>query len=224
MELSPFTMQVLKNFATINSNIVIKEGSTIMTVSEAKNVLGHAVVEEHFPREIGIYDLNEFLNVLSLVERPRVRFEEQSMLIGDSVGRAQIRYFYSDPEMLTSPSKPIEMPAADVSFSLDQGTLGNLKRAASALGHSEVSITGGNGLVTLTVLDNDNPTSNSYSIDVDGQYNDDNFNFILNIGNLKLIPGDYRVNITSKLISEFVSAEGNLKYWLALEKTSTYGA
>jgi hypothetical protein len=224
MELSPFTMQVLKNFATINSNIVIKEGSTIMTVSEAKNVLGCATVEEHFPREFGIYDLNEFLNVLSLVEKPRVKFEEQSMLIGDSTGRAQIRYFFSDTEMLTSPSKPIDMPHAEVTFSLDQGTLGNLKRAASALGHSEVSITGGNGVVTLTVLDNENSTSNTYSIDVAGQYEDDNFNFIMNIGNLKLIPGDYNVKITSKLISEFTSVESNLKYWLALEKSSTYGA
>jgi len=224
MELSNFTMQVLKNFATINSNIVIKEGSTIMTVSEAKNVLASATVEERFSQEFGIYDLSEFLNVLGLVDEPRVRFEEKSMLIGDRTGRVQIRYFYSNTEMLTSPSKPIAMPVTDVSFTLDTNTLSNLKRAASALGHSEVSITSnGSGVVTLTVLDNDNPTSNSYSIDVDGQFTEDKFNFILNIGNLKLIPGDYKVNISSKLISEFVNLENDLKYWLALEKTSTYG-
>ena len=224
MELSNFTMQVLKNFATINSNIVIKEGSTIMTVSEAKNVLASATLEEYFPQEFGIYDLNECLNVLGLVDEPRVRFEDKSMLIGDRTGRAQIRYFYSDTEMLTSPSKPIVMPETDVSFTLDNNTLANLKRAASALGHSEVSITSnGSGVVTLTVLDNENSTSNSYSIDVDGQFTEEKFNFILNIGNLKLIPGDYKVNISSKLISEFVNLENDLKYWLALEKTSTYG-
>ena len=223
MELSENTLQLLKNFATINSNIVIREGNKLMTVSEAKNILASATVSESFPREVGVYELSELLNVLGLVEHPRIRFEDKSMLIGDSTGRAQIRYFYSDVEMLTSPTKPIEMPEADIEFYLDQSTLGKLKRAASALGHSELAITRGDNLITLTVLDNENPTSNSYSIDVDGTYNTSNFKFILNIANLKLISGSYNVKITSKLISEFASEEGNLKYWLALEKTSTYG-
>lgn len=224
MELSNFTMQVLKNFASINSNIVIKPGNTIMTVAEAKNVLASATVDETFPQEFGIYDLSEFLSVLGLVDSPRVRFEEHSMLIGDQVGRAQIKYFFSDPENLTAPTKVIGMPEANVSFTLDQTTLNSLKRAASALGHSEVSITGTKNLITLSVIDKDNHTSNTYSINVDGTADTDSFNFILNITNLKLIPADYKVEISSRLISQFTSLnlDKEIKYWIALEKSSTY--
>ena len=93
MELSNFTMQVLKNFATVNSNVVIKPGNTIMTMAEAKNVLGQPTVSETFAQKFGIYDLQEFLNVLGLVDSPRVRFEPEHLLIGDSTGRAQIKYF-----------------------------------------------------------------------------------------------------------------------------------
>lgn len=223
MELSSFTMQVLKNFASINSNIVIKSGNEITTVSEAKNVLGYAAVEETFPQNFGIYDLNEFLNTLSLVDEPNIRYDEHAMMIGDSTGRVGIKYFFSDIDMLTSPSKTINMPHAEVTFTLDQSTLANIKRAAGALGHSEVSITGGNNVITLTVLDKENSTSNSYSVDVDGTYEQEDFKFIMNIGNLKLIPDDYKVSISSKLISQFESINNTIKYWIALEKSSTYG-
>ena len=97
MELSNFTMQVLKNFASVNSNVVIKPGNDIMTMAEAKNVLASATVPETFPQQFGIYDLQEFLNVLGLVDSPRVRFDDNYALIGDSTGRAQIKYYFSDP-------------------------------------------------------------------------------------------------------------------------------
>lgn len=224
MYLSNFTMNVLKNFATINSNMVVNPGNEIMTVAEAKNVLVRARVEETFPKHFGIYDLNEFLSVCSLVDTPQTRFDDQYLQIGDQSGRAEIKYFYSDADMLTSPSKAIEMPEADVSFTLDQSTLANLKRAAAALGHSEVSITSIDNVIRLTILDSDNSTSNSYSIDVDGDTQLTDFNFIININNLKLIPGDYNVEISTKLISQFTNADAeiDLTYWIALEKSSTY--
>ena len=226
MELSSFTMQVLKNFATVNSNVVIKPGNTIMTMAEPKNILGQATLPETFPQQFGIYDLQEFLNVLGLVDRPRIRFEPTYLLIGDSTGRAEIKYFYSDPEMLTSPSKAIEMPNSDVTFSLDQGTLNNLKRAASALGHSEMSIRNVDGLIRLSIIDPDNSTSNTYSIDVDGESSLSDCNFVIDINNLKLLPSDYKVEISTKLISQFTSTDDsmNLKYWIALEKSSTFEA
>lgn len=226
MELSSFTMQVLKNFATVNSNVVIKPGNTIMTMAEPKNILGQATLPETFPQQFGIYDLQEFLNVLGLVDRPRIRFEPTYLLIGDSTGRAEIKYFYSDPEMLTSPSKAIEMPNPDVTFSLDQGTLNNLKRAASALGHSEMSIRNVDGLIRLSIIDPDNSTSNTYSIDVDGESSLSDCNFVIDINNLKLIPSDYKVEISTKLISQFTSTDDSmdLKYWIALEKSSTFEA
>lgn len=224
MELSSFTMQVLKNFASINSNIVIKPGNKIMTVAEAKNVLGSAIVAETFPQEFGIYDLPEFLSVIGLVDNPRLVFKESYVVINDASGRANIKYFFSDPDNLVAPSKEIAMPDANISFTLDQSTLNNLKRAASALGHNEVSITGTESLITLSVLDKDNVTSNVYSIDVAGTADTNKFNFILNIGNIKVIPADYKVEISSRLISQFTSLnlEKEIKYWIALEKSSSY--
>ena len=223
MELSNFTMQVLKNFASVNSNVVIKPGNSIMTMAEAKNVLASATVPETFPKQFGIYDLQEFLNVLGLVDSPRVRFEDNYALIGDSTGRTQIKYFFSDPEMLTTPSKAIDMPDSDVKFTLDNNTLGNLKRAASALGHSYMSITSEDGVIRLSIVDSENSTSNTYSIDVDGESTLNGCNFVINIANLKLIAGDYEVEISTKLISKFTNvSERGLVYWIALEKSSTY--
>jgi hypothetical protein len=223
MELSNFTMQVLKNFASVNSNVVIKPGNSIMTMAEAKNILASATVPETFPKQFGIYDLQEFLNVLGLVDNPRVRFEDHHALIGDSTGRAQIKYYFSDPDMLTTPSKAIDMPDSEVKFTLDNNTLSNLKRAASALGHSEMSIMNTDGVIRLSIIDGSNSTSNTYSIDVDGTSSLSECNFVINIANLKLIPGDYEVEVSTKLISKFTNvSERGLVYWIALEKTSTY--
>ena len=223
MELKDSTLSVLKNYASINPNIVIQEGNTIKTMTEARNVLSSATLDESFPQEFGIYDLNEFLGVIYLVGEPRLAFEQDYVVITDSSNRSRIKYFFSDPEMLTSPSKDVKMPSADVTFNLDQDTLNRIKRAASTLGHSELSITGKDGVLSLSVVDSQNATSNAFSIDVSGEFVGDNFNFIFNIANLKMIPGDYEVGISSKLISHFVNKEVGIQYWIALEKTSEYG-
>ena len=174
--------------------------------------------------DFGIYDLNEFISVLSLVDTPRLKFEDEYVNIGDSTGRSKVKYFFSSEETLTTPQKDINMPDADVAFALDNDTLNKLKRAASALGHSEVSISGKDGVLSLSVVDSQNSTSNTFSIDVDGEFKPDAvFNFVLNIGNLKILPGDYEVQISSKLITQFKHKELNVRYWIALEKSSTFG-
>lgn len=223
MELSDNALQVLKNFSTINQNLMIRAGNTVKTISEARNVLATAVIDSDFPQDVGIYDLNEFLGVLSLVDTPRLKFEDEYVTIGDSTGRSKVKYFFSPEETLTTPQKDIKMPEGDVKFTLDNDTLNRLKRAASALGHSEVSISGNNGVLSLSVVDSQNSTSNAYSIDIDGDFGNATFNFIMSISNLKILPGDYDVSISSKLISQFSHKEINVQYWIALEKTSTYG-
>lgn len=224
MELSENTIGILKNYAAINSNIVIKPGNNISTISEAKNILASVDLPEEFTQEIGVYDLNEFLGVLGLVDKPRLKFNDDHVVIGDSSGRSKIRYYFSDKEMLTSPTKPVVMPEADVKFHLDNDTLNKIKRAASALGHKELSITpSGDNCVTLTVTSSDNSTANTFSIDVTGESKTDKYNFIFNISNLKMIAGNYDVDISSKLISQFKNTESPVKYWIALEKNSKYG-
>tara|TARA_B110000444_G_C18742755_1_gene548794 strand:+ start:281 stop:958 length:678 start_codon:yes stop_codon:yes gene_type:complete len=225
MELSESTLQVLRNFSGINQNILIKTGSNIKTISEARNVVATADVTESFEKDFGIYDLNEFIGVMGLVDTPSLKFEDHSVTVSDSSGRSKVKYFYAAEETLTAPTKDVTMPDADVKFVLDNDTLNRLKKAASTLGHSEVSIQAKDGVLSLSVLENQNPTSNAFSIDIDGEFKQDAvFNFIISISNLKILPGDYEVEISSKLITQFKNKELPLKYWIALEKSSTYGA
>ena len=224
MELNDGTLQVLKNFSGINQNILIKQGNKLKTISEARTMLASAIVTEEFPKEFGIYDLNEFIGVLGLVDTPRLKFEEDYVTVGDSTGRSKVKYFFSAEETLTTPQKDITMPEADVKFVLTNETLNKVKRAAAALGHEEVSISNKNNVLSLSVVDTKNTTSNTFSIDIDGEFDKaSKFNFVLNIGNLKILPGDYDIEISSKLISQFTHKDQKVQYWIALEKTSTDG-
>lgn len=224
MELTENTLQILKNFSAINSNIVINKGYSLQTIAEAKNLLAKAEVVENFPQDFGIYDLGEFLSVLNLVDSPQLEFHEEYVTIGDSSGRSKIKYRFADPEMLTTVSKEVKMPAYDISFTLDNNTLGRIKRAASALGHNELVIEpDGDGLASLTVTTVENSTANTYSISVPVESNESIYKLVFNISNIKVLAGDYNVEISSKLISKFTNSASSINYWIALEKTSTYG-
>ena len=224
MELSENTLQILRNFSGINQNLLIKSGSNIKTISEARNVVATADVTENFEKDFGIYDLSEFIGVMGLVDTPTLKFEDDFVTVSDSSGRSKVKYFYAAEETLTSPAKDVTMPDGDVKFTLDNETLNKLKKAASTLGHSEVSIKANNGVLSLSIVESQNVTSNAFSIDIDGEFKQDAvFNFIISISNLKILPGDYDVEISSKLITQFKHKELPLKYWIALEKTSTYG-
>jgi len=170
-------------------------------------------------------DLNEFIGVMGLVDAPSLKFEDDFVIVSDSSGRSKVKYFYAAEETLTSPSKDVTMPEPDVKFVLDNDTLNKLKKAASTLGHNEVSIKAENGVLSLSVVENQNSTSNAFSIDIDGEFKQDAvFNFILNISNIKILAGDYDVEISSKLITQFKHKGLGVTYWIALEKSSTYGA
>jgi len=223
MELSEKTLDVLKNFAAINPNLVIKPGNVVKTVAEAKNVMAAATVDVEFPQQVGIYDLNEFLSVLNLVDGPRLKFEDNYVFIGDSTGRSRVKYFFSDPEMLTTTEKNIEMPEADVKFTLSNSVVSKLKKAASVLSHSEICVSVVDGVLNIAVSDAKNSTSNVFSIDVDGDYKSDNFKVYILTDNLKLIPGDYEVELSSRNISRFKKVEDSVEYFIAPEKHSTFG-
>ena len=223
MELNEKTLEILRNFATINQNILVKQGKTLRTISEARNVLAKAEIEEEFPLDFGVYNLNEFIGALSLVDKPNLSFKENYVEIGDSSGRSKIKYFFASQDTLTYSEKDITMPDAEVKFSLDESTIKRLINAASTLGHKELIITGNNNLINLSVSDSQNSTANSYTIDVDGTYESEMFKFILDIENLKILNGSYDVNISSKLISNLINKDTNIQYWIALEKTSNYG-
>src|SRR6056300_395859 len=173
MELSDNALQVLKNFSTINQNLMIRAGNTVKTISEARNVLATAVVDAEFQTDFGVYYLNEFIGVLGIVDTPRLKFDDEYATVSDSTGRSKVKYFFSPEETLTTPQKDINMPETEVNFVLTNDTLNKIKRAASTLGHDEVSITGKDGVLSLSVIDPSNSTSNAFSIDVDGEFDKD---------------------------------------------------
>ena len=223
MKLSEHTTSVLKNFASINQNLVIKEGKTISTMSAMKNIVAKAEVDEDFPREIAIYDLNEFLAALSLFTNPVLDFSENFVMITEE-GKTgnSLKYFYSDPSVVTTPSSEITMPKTEVNFSLDSSDLSKVQRAASVIGSPDLVLEKNGVGSYLTVKDKKNDTANNYSLDVDVEGQGD-YNFYFKVENLKLMPLTYDVNVSSKNISYFKSQAGNaVEYWIALEPESSY--
>lgn len=220
MKLSKETIAILRNFSTINSNIVIDEGSTIKTISEAKNIFAKAEINEVFPTSFGIYDLTEFLSVLNLFANPVVDITERKIIVSEDGKRQSVSYTPSDREILTYPSKDINMPSADVEFDLTAEQLATLQKAASTLSVSDIVITSGDGCAVVSVTDLDNPTSNSYEIEFEGIEVPSDAKIVFNINNLKLISDDYKVSVSSRLISQFASE--TVSYYIALEKSSSF--
>jgi hypothetical protein len=225
MIISDETLNVLKNFASINPNLVFKPGQQLKTISEAKTILARATIVEDFPQEFGVYDLNEFLSVYSLIEDPALEFEAKSVLIKNQSGVAtqKIKYFFSEADILTTPQKDIQMPDPEVGVNLEEDVLNQIRKAAAVLGHSELSIQGKDGVITASVVDTRDSTSNLFEIELDKDNSCRNeFNFVVSIPNLKLLPGDYFVSISSKLISNWTNSNYPVEYFIALEKSSTF--
>ena len=223
MKLSEHTVEVLKNFASINQNLVIKEGNTLTTMSAMKNIVAKAEVEESFKKEVAIYDLNEFLASLSLFASPVLEFNEGFVTIKEeNTPKNSLKYFYSDPSVVTSPNKTITMPSKEVSFKLNGDNLTKLKRAAGVIGAPDLVLEKKNADVFLTVKDKKNDTANTFSIDVDTVADGSDFKFFFKVENLKLMDGDYEVDISSKNISHLASSNKDVEYWVALEPESSY--
>ena len=223
MKLSEHTVDVLKNFASINQNLVIKEGSTLTTMSAMKNIVAKAEVEESFDKEVAIYDLNEFLASISLFTSPVLEFDEGFVTIKEENNpKNSLKYFYSDPSVVTSPNKTITMPSKEVSFKLNGENLNKLKRAAGVIQAPDLVLEKNNTDVFLTVKDKKNDTANTFSIDVDTVADGSDFKFFFKVENLKLMDGDYNVDISSKNISHLASSNKDVEYWVALEPESSY--
>ena len=221
MKLSEKTLTVLKNFAGINNSILVKQGTQLRTMSVAKNILAEAEIEEDFPRQFGVYDLNQFLNGLSLHQDPEMDFSEESYLTIRE-GRRKVKYFFADPQVIISPpDKQITLPSEDVHFELESSALDKLLKAAAVYQLPDLCVVGEAGVVRLVVRDKKNDTSNSYSVGV-GE-TDKEFSFNFKVENIKIIPGSYDVVVSSKLLSEFKNSTYNLKYYIALEPDSTFG-
>jgi hypothetical protein len=221
MKLSESTLTVLKNFASINQSIYVRKGSTIRTMSVMRNILSESVIKEEFPKDFAIYDLNQFLNGLSLHQDPELDFSEDSYVVFRE-GKRKAKFFFADPEVIVyPPEKEIVLPTQDVCFQIEHSQLDKLLKAASVYGVSDISAIGEAGVIKLVARDKKNDTSNEYSIVVGETDQDFIFNF--KHENIKIIPGSYDVVISKHLLSKFTNEKYNISYWIALEPDSTFG-
>ena len=217
MNLSEHTIAVLKNFAQINQNLVIKKGKTLMTMSSMKNIVAKANIEEDFPKEVAIYDLNEFLASLSLFKSPTLDFQDQYLTMIE--GSNKIKYFYSDPSVVQSPSKMLTMPNPEVKFTINSSDLSKMKRAAGVINAPDMVLEKNGSGTFLTAKNAKNDTANTYSTDIVVE-GDGTYKFYFKVENLKIMDGDYNVQISSQNISHF--SGNNIEYFIALEPDSTY--
>ena len=220
MKLSNETISVLKNFSTINQNLVIKGGNKIATMSAMKNIVAKAEVIEEFPQQFAIYDLNEFLSAISLFSKPELEFENDFVMITEEGTSKSLKYWYSDPSVVTTPTKDITMPECEVKFNLSSDILSTVTKAAAVIGAPDMALESG----SLKVTDKKNDTANNYALDLDVNSESENYKFWFKVENLKLIQGSYDVQVSSKNISHFKNSTGNVEYFIALEPESAYNA
>jgi len=219
MFLTSETVSVLKNFATINQSILIKKGKKLRSMSAMKNILVEADITEEINRDVAIYDLNQFLNAMSLVPGCELHLDDDSIEITD--GTNSIDYRYSDPSVITAPpDKKLELPSQDVCVVLSEENLTNVKKAAAVLQIPDVSLVGNGQEIVLTVRDKKNSGSNAYRIVV-GE-TDHVFQFNLKVENLKLISGDYDVVVSKKGMAQFTHHGMPVVYYVAIEPDSTF--
>ena len=216
MKLSNDTREVLKNYSTINANLLVTAGNRIATMSQMKNIVSTATVPDTFDSDFAIYDLNEFLSALSLFNDPELTFNENSVRIAQ--GSQDLNYFYSDPSVVTTPKTEISMPSVDAEFTLTKDTFNQVMRAAAVLGAPDMVLDiGTDSIMDLRVSDRKNDTSNSFSIEVGAESPAKGKKFYFKVENLKLLSGDYDVQVSEKGISRFKNVSKDVEYYIALE-------
>jgi hypothetical protein len=220
MKLSDKTLTLLKNFSSINQSILFKKGSSLRTISVMKNILAEATIDEDFPKDFGIYDLNQFLNGLNLHQNAELDFNNDNYVYIRE-GKSRSKYFFADPNVIvTPPDKSISLPSEDVSFVLDTKQLDKLLKAAAIYQLPDLSVVGELGVVKLVVRDKKNDTSNDFSVVVGETSKEFCGNF--KVENLKILNGTYEVVISSKLLSRFTNTGYKLVYYIAMEPDSIF--
>lgn len=229
MKFEQRTLQILKNYSTINPSLQFNKGedsgSTLVTISPNKTVMAKAQIKEVIPSDFAIYDLSRFLGVLSLFDSPDVILGSTHLVISEN-GK-NVQYTYADPKMIAVPSsKEIKLPDAEITFSLESTVLQSITKAMGVLGLPEIAVTGEQGKIKIQAIDSKNPTSDAYSIDINTNtpvYKVDSnatFRMIFLAENIKILPENYTLTISSKGIAHFVGKD--IQYWVATESSSTY--
>lgn len=216
MRLSKETYNILKNFAAINSNILIKPGNILKTVSSGKNIFVEAKVTEDFDVEVPIWDLNKFLGIISMFTNPDLEFHDTHVVITN--GRSSVTYYYSEPSLLTVPKSEMKMPNVVTQFELDEKDLNEILKASSVLQVSDLRMSGADGKFVISVDDSSQSTSNNFEILIDENYTGKDFEGTINVSEMKFIPGSYTVELTDTVVSKFTHKSLDLSYYIAIKR------
>jgi hypothetical protein len=220
MKLSEKTISLLKNFSDINQSILFKKGNKLRTISVMKNILAEADIPEDFPKDFGIYDLNQFLRGLFLHNKPELDFTNEGHVVIRE-GKTRSKYFFAEPSVIvTPPDKELTLPNVDVEFEISTEQLDKVRKAVLAFQLPDLSVVGKAGVVKLVVHDKKNDTSNDFQVMVGETESEFCFNF--KVENIKILPGSYHVDISSKLLSKFTNNDCDLTYYIALEPDSSF--
>ena len=217
MKLSTDTINVLKNFATINQNVRIHPGSQISTISPGKDVFARATVAETFPREFNIYDLSSFLALITLMEDQDIDFGDRSLTVSKDGGKFE--YFYAEPTVIVAPEAGKNIPVeAHFEFDMTKNEVEMINKAAAITAAKNVILKSVQGQVSLTIGDSAVANSNSYTRIVGSS--EHSFNCILPVERVKLIPDAYHLSLSKLKFLHFKSTSRDMAYWLALEPAS----
>lgn len=220
MKFTKATIEILKNFATINTSIMLQPGQFVMT----KSINGVAYAEANIPDTIdtplGIYDLPSFLSILmQFGEDSEVTTDPQTQKIVISNKRAKVMCTDADASTIVSPKKRLQMPVADVIFELAEKDLNDITKISRTVGADMVAITTRDGRLFADAFSSEDQSKQTrYSLDIgeyDGQHK---FSFVLNLANFKMLPGSYKVMISSKGAAKFESDTAS--YVIVLETSS----
>jgi hypothetical protein len=226
MKLSNETLSVLKNFGSINQGIFFKQGKTLKTVSSHKNILAEVTIKEEIPADFGVYDLNNFLSVVSLhKDDPSFEFDEKHVVIVGNKGRSKIKYRFCEPTMIvTPPEKQFVMPDAEVNFTITSEDFDWILRAASILSSPHIAIESDGKKITIVTLDLQNDSAHTDALEI-AESNGNKFKMIFKTENLtKVMPGSYDVAISSKGVSHFKNKNVPLQYYISTESGSKFEA
>jgi len=209
MKLENRTMQILKNFAMINPSMLFREGNTQITIAPQRNILARTTIAENFPKQFAIFDLSRFIGVLSLFNEPEIEYDDTRVLI--SQGRQKVAYTFADPELIVAPpSKTPNVNEPEVSFKLTSEHLQATMRALGALQATHIIVEGDGENISIGVGKPSDPTSDTFKIEVG--VSNHSFKFSFKAENIKILPGDYDVQLSSKNISYFKG--GDVEYWI----------
>ena len=219
MQLSSDTVNVLKNFADINQNILVKQGNKLTTISTMKNILAEADISDSIPQEFAIYDLPEFLRAIDMFSKPALNFDGESH-VEIAEGKQKVKYFFADKSVIVAPTKSITMPDTFVSFTFTKDMFEKVMKGINTLGLPDVAVVGDGTSIKIVATDKKNKSSNTYAVDI--CESDKTFVAYFKAENFKMVTDDYDVAISSKKLSHFVNRTRPVKYWIALEPDSTF--